>query len=180
MPYRTQTVRALLFLTLPLFFVGCGGKGPKDGAAGKGGKPAEEHHHHHHGSESGPHKGMLVELGEEEYHAEVAHDDAAHSVTIYILDAKPEKNVPIDQKEIVLKLKDGDAVSSFTLPAKPLDDEKGGKSSRFELVDEKLAELMEKKGVAGNFNVLIGKPFIGSFTVEEHDHDHDKDAKEKK
>ena len=174
MHYVFQTVRGLLFLSVPLFLVGCGGGKPAGDAAAKGSKGAEaddhhHHHHHHHGAANGPHKGFLVELGAEEYHGEVVHDDAAHRVTIFILDGKPEKNVPIAQKEIVVKLQDGKDVAPFTLPAKPLDDEKDGKSSRFELVDEKLAELMDKPGVTGQFNVTIGKPFIGKFTIEKHE-----------
>ena len=48
---------------------------------------------HAHPSE-GPHHGTLVELGNEEFHAEVVHDDK--SVTVYVLDAGATKAVPID------------------------------------------------------------------------------------
>ncbi len=178
MRFSIQTVWSIGFLMLILTASGCGGGTKKDDGPGKNAttKAGEEGHHHHHGASAGPHKGVLVELGEEEYHAEFVHEDAAHRLTIYILDNKPEKNVPIEQKQIVLKLQDGKDVVAFTLPAKPLDDEKDGKSSRFELVDEKMAELVDKKGVTGLFNVSVvaGKPYIGKFTAEEHEEAKDK------
>ncbi len=43
---------------------------------------------HSHPTE-GPHHGTLIELGKEEYHAELVHDDKM--VTIYILDSAAKK-----------------------------------------------------------------------------------------
>ncbi len=56
---------------------------------------------HDHSSE-GPHHGTLVELGKEEYHAEVVH--AGDVVTVYILDARAEKAVPIEATEVTINV----------------------------------------------------------------------------
>ena len=63
-----------------------------------------EHDHAGHGHPSeGPHHGGLIELGNEEYHAELVHDDDAGTVTLYILDGGVTKQVPIDATEITIK-----------------------------------------------------------------------------
>ena len=56
---------------------------------------------HSHPSE-GPHHGTLVELGKEEFHAELVHD--AKSVVIYILDSVAKNAVPIDASEVIVNL----------------------------------------------------------------------------
>ncbi len=61
---------------------------------------AEHAHAHVHG----PHDGELIELGDEEYHAELIHDDEAGKVTIYILDGAHEKAVPIEAGTITIKM----------------------------------------------------------------------------
>ena len=64
---------ALLSVGSLLVLSGCTGKP----AAEHGG---EEHHHHVHG----PHEGELIEIGNEEYHAELLMEDN-NKVTIYVL-----------------------------------------------------------------------------------------------
>ena len=53
---------------------------------------AHEHDEHAHAHE-GPHHGSIVELGNEEYHAEIVHDDATGTVTVYLLDSSAKKSV---------------------------------------------------------------------------------------
>jgi len=159
-------------------FVGCSGK-PADKPAAKGGHD----HDHAHGHESGPHKGSLVVLGDEEYHAEVVHNDETHEVTIYLLDGKVEKAVPVELTELAIRGKVGTETKEFKLPAAPLEGETGGKTSRFSLKDEKLAEAVDTKGSTFNFNLKIGtKPYSATFKGgDEHDHADEKaDAKDAK
>ena len=153
-----------------LLLAGCGGK--KDGPAPRA-KPTDTDEHNH--AEVGPHKGLIVEIHEgdkEAYHAELVHDDATHTFMLYLLDIKVEKAVPVEQKEIVLKLKEGDVPIQFTLLATPQEGEKEGQSSRFQVVDEKLCALYNKKGVTGSFAIVIdGKPHIPTYNAageEEH------------
>ena len=46
---------------------------------------AHEHDHGHAHPSEGPHHGALIELGKEDYHAEIVHDEKTDTVTIYIL-----------------------------------------------------------------------------------------------
>jgi hypothetical protein len=45
-------------------------------------------------AEVGPHKGTLIELGEEEYHAELVNDEKTHTATIYLLDGEVKRECP--------------------------------------------------------------------------------------
>ena len=56
--------------------------------------------HEHHA----PHKGTLVELGEEFSHLEIVLDPASGKITAYALDGEAEKAVRLKQAEIVLKI----------------------------------------------------------------------------
>src|SRR6476620_7341258 len=73
--------------------------------AGKPGETAHDHEHDH--VHNGPHHGHLMELGEEEYHAEWTHDESG-KVTFYILDSEAKKEVPIAADEITIDVKIGD------------------------------------------------------------------------
>jgi hypothetical protein len=61
-----------------------------------------DHDEHAHPNE-GPHHGDLVELGNEEYHAEVVHGEAG-SVTVYILDSAAKVAVPIEAAELMINI----------------------------------------------------------------------------
>jgi hypothetical protein len=143
-------------------FVGCGKSADKK----DGNTQAGDDHDH---PDKGPRGGMLVELGNEEYHAEIVHDDAAHKVTIYVLDAKVKDAVSITDKDVKINVVVGGAPAQFVLPAVPLDGETDGKSSRFESVDEKLAEALDAKGADARLKLNInGAPYEGKFGAHEH------------
>src|SRR6476646_2702981 len=87
---------------------------------------AHAHEHHHHC----PHNGHMMELGEEEYHAEWTHDESG-KVTFYILDSEAKKEVPIATDKIVIDVKIGDNKPvTYELPAVNTTD---GKSAMFEI-----------------------------------------------
>ena len=74
---------------------------------------AEEH--------EGPHKGIVVEWGEEEYHAEIVVDPKAGTVTVYIYgddkSLKKGKGVPIDAKTLTLSIKGSPSATLKLEPA---------------------------------------------------------------
>ena len=122
---------------------------------------------HAHPSE-GPHHGTLVELGNEEFHAEIVHDKS--SVTCYILDASAKRAVPIDAKEIAINVLHGGKPEQFKLAAAPDASDSDGKSSRFILADEELASHINEETAAPKLSVTInGVPYRGEI---KHDHDH--------
>ena len=143
----------------------------KSGEQGGAKKPAETHEHDH--PTVGPHKGSLIELGVEEYHAELVHDDDAHKVTIYLLG--PDAKTIATSSEATIPLNfvvDGKPVQ-YALKAAPQDGDAAGSSSRFELVDEALCKAIDDEKAKGKLNVTLGgKPYSGEL---KHDHGHDHD-----
>jgi hypothetical protein len=175
----TYSIGSLLFLT------GCDqGKDykPVDTSKNKTGDTINSHSHDEHGHEEGPHHGHIIELGNEEYHAELVYDAKAKTVGIYVLGSDAKTAQPIDAKAVNLNLKlDGKPVQ-LTLNAKPLEGEKEGKSSHFELVGNADLEAHAKdaEDIAGTLKVEIkGKQYSGEIAHDhdhghDHDHDHDK------
>jgi hypothetical protein len=149
--------------------VGCGGDQDKK-AADKEGKTAEHAEHPH----EGPHGGLLVEIGKEEYHVEVCHSDKTHAVTVYVLDSTAKKVVPIAEKQITINLIADGKPTQFDLPAKPMDGEPAGQSSRFELVDKTLTESHGAETAKARVKLSIGGQeytgFIEAHEEGEHDH----------
>ena len=83
---------------------------------------AEDDHRH----EKGPHKGSLVELGDEEYHAEIVHDEKEQIVTIYLLGSDAQTVVGTDAKDIAINAKvKGKAVQMKVKPAPQKEDKPG-------------------------------------------------------
>src|SRR5262245_16215513 len=72
--------------------------------AGDGHDHGHEGGHEHAHEAEGPHHGHIIELGNEEYHAELTHDDATKTVTIYLLGKDAATAVAIAEPEVVLNL----------------------------------------------------------------------------
>ncbi|MCA9080478.1 MAG: hypothetical protein KDA58_07955 [Planctomycetaceae bacterium] len=124
-------------------------------------------HEHAHPTE-GPHHGSLIELGNEEYHAELVHD--TESVTIYILDAAAKVAVPISTANITINAVVDDMPRQFELAANPDAGDPAGQSSRFQLTDAELVKTLDSETAQPKLNVVINdEPFRGTIS---HDHDH--------
>jgi hypothetical protein len=132
---------------------------------------ADDKHEH---PEKGPHKGALIELGEEEFHAEILHDHESHAVTVFVLDSHAEKAVPIDSKEILINLRNGRHGKQFKLAATPLKGERTGAISRFVLRSEELCDLLDDHGTEARLNLKIkGRAYAGKVPhLHDHGHDH--------
>jgi len=121
---------------------------------------------HAHPSE-GPHHGALIELGDDEFHAEFVHDDK--SVTIYILDSAAKKAVPIDATGLTINVMHDGKPEQFKVPASPDAGDPSGKSSRFTLADAELAAHLDDEAAAPKLSITIGgKAYKGEI---HHDHD---------
>lgn len=142
-------------------FVGCG-KSPPPNAL-----PGDSDAHAH--AEEGPHHGHLIELGQEEYHAELTHDDVTKTVTIYLLDKSAKGAVAIGDPDITLNLSvDGQPLQA-KLQAAPQQGDPPGQSSRFAISNEKVMEAIESPKTQARINVSInGKSYSG--VVEHHEH----------
>jgi hypothetical protein len=138
--------------------------GVKPSAAAK----APEHAH----PDVGPHKGTLLELGEEEYHAEFLMDEKTETVTVYLLDGAVKNYVAIPAKDITIALKHDGKPESFKLKATPQKTDPAGLSSMFALKDEELVhDLHHKNNEARLMLKIDGKPFTAKI-VHNHKHDH--------
>jgi len=126
---------------------------------------------HAHPSE-GPHHGHLIELGNEEYHGELLHDEESKTVTVYILDSSAKKEVKVAQDAVSLNVVLDSAPQSFPMQAvSPAD----GKASQFTLVNEEVMEALEHgEETKGRLNVTIeGKSYVGKIVHESHEgHEH--------
>ena len=152
---------------------GCGKPEAPQGDGSGAVAEAEHDHEHDHPSE-GPHHGHLIELGQDEYHLELTHDDATKTVAIYVLDAAAEKSVPINEKELTISLVVDGKPAQYTLPAAPQADDPEGKSSSFSLADESLCDGWDAKGATGRISLTINdKPYSGKIDHHAHgEHEH--------
>lgn len=115
----------------------------------------------------GPHHGDLIELGNEEYHAELLHEE--NSVTIYILNGAADEQVPIEASEITINVKHDGRPEQFKLAASPDASDPSGKSSRFVSSDEELASHIDEHDAEPKLVLTInGKSYRGEIA---HDHD---------
>lgn len=157
-------------------FAGCGENAnvapPPVAHSDHGGHEDGDHDH----PTEGPHHGHLIELGKEEYHAELTHDEATHTVAIYLLDNTAKQSVPIAEKQLGISLVVGGKPTQFTLMGSPLDSDPSGKSSCFQLTNEQLCEALDAENTKGRINVTInGKPYVGAIEHQAHeDHEHKK------
>ena len=124
-------------------------------------------------AEKGPHGGMLIELGNEEFHGELLHNETTGEVAIYLLDASAENSVAIDAQQILINVKFPDRGEQFALTADPADGDPDGVSSRFISTNEALGEALDSEEAQSQLVLTIeGKPFRGKIE-HKHDHGHD-------
>jgi hypothetical protein len=133
-------------------------------------QPAADHAHVH-----GPHDGELIELGDEEYHAELVHDPQANTVTVYLLDKDAAGAATTTEPEITITITLAGAATPFKLAAKPLESEPAGQSSRFVSTDPNLGLALDNEAAKRELTAKIGpKSHTAQFEhfEEHHHHDH--------
>ncbi len=149
---------------------GCAPSAPPPPPAATTG-PAHDHDHgHDHAHPAhGPHEGHLLELGSGKYHAEVVHDDAAKTVTIYLLGEDSKTPAPIAEESLVISAVVDGKPQQFQLAAKPLEGEADGQSSRYHSSDPTLAAACDDAMSKARLSVTIeGRPY--NVAVEPHGH----------
>lgn len=155
---------------------GCGsGQNTKPTAPAQAEEHADHDHADHEHAELGPHGGQLIELGDEEYHAELLHDEQTHTVTIYVLDAKAAETVPVSAPEVVIQLNVKGKSQRFALAAVHLDQEKPSQAVCFEAADEELSHALDEQGAKGTLAIDINGQEFTAAIVHQHEHQHDHD-----
>ena len=114
------------------------------------------------------HQGMMIELGSEEYHAEMVHTSDA--VTVYILDGSAKLSVPIDAQDLTLNVVQEGQPAQYKLVASPEANDPSGRTSRFSLADANLLAHVNAAAAVLTLVVTIdGTPYRGDIP---HAHDH--------
>lgn len=151
----------------------------------------DDHSGHGHGAH-GPNGGDIVEVGSEEFHAEVVVDEAEHRINVFILGSDAKTAKPIAASDISISFKHGDEVEEFKLAASALDGEAEGQASKFTITDEELFEELHEHPEGATLNFSDGDQALTGTVKHSHghghghgghghgdgDHDHDEHAKD--
>ncbi len=168
---RTEIAVKLVLIGLCLVGLnGCGKERPGGSAVGGAG---DEHAH----ADEGPHGGHIIELGTEEHHAELTHDDATHKVGIYLLGSDAKTAAPIEAESVTINVSADGVPNQYVLPSVPQTGESAGKTSYFEIVSEPLCDIVAGESAAKSTQARLslsigGKPYVGLIETAPHDHDH--------
>lgn len=158
--------------------IGCGKdtaepKPADNNAASSGGHDGHDHHHDHDHSAAGPHGGHVMEIGDEQYHAEWTHDDKSGKITIYLLDGDIKEDAWTTAESITITTKIRDDEQEHALLAVNQDEQEPPQASQFEITSPNLLTALNQVGpaVTAELKVTIGGE---SFRVEfeKHAHDH--------
>jgi hypothetical protein len=128
-----------------------------------------EEHAHDHADMHGPHNGHIIELGGEDYHAELTLDAAARKLTVYLLQSDMKTPLPVDATAVQVRLKDGETSTEVVLAPQPQPNDGEGKASQFQQAEGTLPEsIKDAEGLNGEVVVTIsGTQYRGPIT---HDH----------
>jgi hypothetical protein len=170
---RSPSIVALsaLVASTTIFVGGCN-QGPAD-ATSSDSTTAGAHNHAH--AEEGPHGGHIIELGADNHHAELTHDEASHLVGVYILDGAAKELAPIESESVTINVALDGEPTQYILPAVAQEGEGG--ASYFEIVSEPLCKIVcgesEAETTTARVSITInGKPYIGIIETDPHEHDH--------
>lgn len=135
---------------------------------------ADDGHDEHAHPTEGPHHGKLVELGNENYHAEVVHDDEAGTLIVYLLDSAAKNAVFSEASEVLINIKKGDQPLQFKLGGLKRDGQPEGKFSEYSLVEADLLKALHDEASSAKLSITInGKPYSGEISHDDHAaHDH--------
>ncbi len=167
---KTPVLLAVMGVASMMLTVGCSDRGSYREVP-KGVRVKDTPHEH---GEYGPHGGHLVELGQEEYHAEVVLNPKTKDVTVYIRGSDPQKPAPIDAKEVTLELTIDGKMAPHVAKPSPEREDPSGKSSRFVLANDPdiKAKIDDEHELVGHVNVTIkSKSYSGEIEHEHGGHD---------
>jgi hypothetical protein len=168
---NTRKFAVVLALTTVLgLTVGLAGCPNRPATKGPDGKAGHDHDHDHVHVHKGPHGGSIMEIGEEEFHAEWVRGPGG-KITFYFLDAAAKNEAPVEADEIAIEVRiaDNEPVT-YTLAAVNPED---GRAAVFEITDPNLdgalGALSEKVTATFPRLTLGGKSFE-NVKIEEHQH----------
>lgn len=102
-----------------------------------------------------PHGGVWLELGDEEYHAELLVEAKTNAVTVYLFDREAKSSVAIPAKDVVIKLMHDGEFETFKLKPHSQKADPPKLSSRFVLKDAELVTDLSERKAEGELIVKI-------------------------
>jgi hypothetical protein len=166
-------IHSILYLALiiasGLFVTGCSSQNNESATAPSGGAEATHDEHEH--PTSGPHGGDLIELGNEQYHAEILHEN---QVVVYLLDGAAKTATAIEAGEVTINVAHSGEAEQFRLAADRDAQDPEGKSSRFSSTDAELLSDLRSGDAEFELAVTIdGKQYRGSLEHNHQENGHD-------
>lgn len=129
-------------------------------------KSAPKHLHPEHG----PHHGELIELGKEEFHAELVVDEAKQQMVIYLLEKDAKTSVAIESPFLTVNLLMAGKPMQIQLKAIPQAADPKGQSSCFGAVSTELFNALHSAKADPKLALRIrNKAYVAKI---DHSHDH--------
>lgn len=125
-----------------------------------------------HAHAHGPHDGHVIELGGEDYHAELTLDGERRP-TVYLLESDVKTPLAVDAASVSLRLQVEGEKQEFTLTPAPAEGEAEGKSSVFRLDEPLPASIKDAEDLEGEVVVTFGGTQYRGAITHDHDHGHD-------
>jgi hypothetical protein len=131
--------------------------------------PHEEHAH-------GPHDGHVVELGGDDYHAEVTYDAAGRTLTVYLLQSDLKTPLGTEATTLSVRLTIDEKKEAFELTAAETGKTAEGLATEFKQTGSQLPEsIKDAEGLIGEVVVTIGGKQLRGDITHDHGHDHGHD-----
>lgn len=120
---------------------------------------------------AGPHGGQILELGVDQYHAEVVIDEKKDLVTVYILDGEAKEETAIDLPAIHVNVRLAGKPVQFALPAVRSSNDGQGPASCFRLKSPRLIEALHAEHANPRLALRIGKKSFVAKIAHSHEHE---------
>ena len=133
---------------------------------------SEEGGEHDH-EEEGPNGGQLIELGKEEYHAELVLDEKKNQVTIVLLDAAAKQQIAIQEPHILINVRGGGEPRQYKLGPLYPEGQTTGPTAMYAAVGKQLMDDLHSESAVAKLAVRIaGKPYSATLSHDHSGHDH--------
>ena len=129
-------------------------------------KSATKHQHPEHG----PHNGELIELGKEEFHAELVVDEAKQQMVIHLLEKDAKTSIAIESPFLTVNLLTAGKPMQIQLKATPQASDPKGLSSCFGAVSTELFTALHSAKADPKLALRIRNKAYVAKLVHSHDH----------
>jgi len=124
----------------------------------------------HSHAEHGPHGGELLEIGKEEFHAELVIDETKKQLAIFLMDSKVKDFVALDVPFLAVNLKMAGKPVQMKLKPMPQEIDKPGFASRFGITSKELLDALHGGHADAKLALKIGSKAYAVKLVHDHDH----------